>query len=94
MPQYFYCTLQVVRFVNPIPYHLNVDQSTGQICIGILKADNWNPATSCMENVLHGVAVALTNPQQNSFVDDEVYRTYVHQKSVYEEKARCSVKRK
>ena len=69
-----------------------MDQSTGQICIGILKADSWNPATSSMENVLHAVAVALTKPQQNSIVDDEMYGIYVNQRHIYEEKARSSVK--
>ena len=82
----------MVRFLKPIPYHLNVGQSDGQVCIGLLKSDQWNPAVSCIESLLTTIFAALARPQPDSFVDDDVNTTYMHKRSVYEEKARLSVK--
>ena len=84
----------MVKFLKPIPYHLNVGQSDGQVCIGLLKSDQWNPTASncCIESVLTTIFAALARPQPDSIVDDDVNSTYMHNRSVYEERARRSVK--
>ena len=82
----------MIKFQNPIPYHLNVGQSDGIVCIGLLKPDQWDPAASCMENVLASILAALAKPQADSFVDDDVNNTYIHNNSLYQERAKRSVK--
>ncbi|XP_065906261.1 ubiquitin-conjugating enzyme E2-17 kDa-like isoform X2 [Dysidea avara] len=84
---------KIVKFVHPIPYHLNVSQSDGQVCIGLLKPDQWDPSTSCIESILNAIAVTLAQPQLDSYVDDDVNSIYLHNRRLYEEKARCSVKK-
>ena len=76
MCTYTFIIIQIIRFLSPIPYHLNVSQSNGQVCIGLLKADQWNPTTSCIEKVLNGIVVTLAQPQLDSYVDDEVNTEY------------------
>ena len=78
--------------MNIIPYHLNVGQSNGQICLGLLKPDKWN-SESRIRTLLHAISVALVEPQEDSYVDDEVYYAYCHNKRLYEEKARKSVRK-
>lgn len=75
-----------------IPYHLNVGQSTGQICLGLLKPDQWN-SESRIRTLLHAISVALVEPQEDSYVDDEVYNTYSQNKGLYEERARKSARK-
>ena len=67
-------------------------QLTGHICLGLLKPDQWN-FESRIRTLLHAISVALVNPQEDSYVDDEVYHTYFQNKRLYEEKARKSVKK-
>ena len=81
----------MVNFTHPIPYHLNVGQGNGQVCIGLLKADQWK-AENKIITVLHAISVALSDPEVNSFVDDDVNYNYHHNKTLYEQKARKSVK--
>ena len=82
-----------MQFVNPIPYHLNVGQSNGQVCLGILKANQWDPSESCIKILLHAISVSLSEPQVDSYVDDDVNTTYHHKRSLYEERARRSVQK-
>ena len=84
---------QIVKFLSPIPYHLNVSQLDGQVCIGLLKADHWNPTTECIEKVLNSIVVTLAQPQLDTYVDDEVNNTYLHNRRAYEDKARRSVRK-
>lgn len=69
-----------------------MSQSTGQICLGLLKPDQWN-SESRIRTLLHAVSVALVEPQEDSYVDDEVYHAYSQNRRVYEEKARKSVRK-
>ena len=82
-----------MEFVSPIPYHLNVGQSNGQVCLGLLKANQWDPSESCIKILLHAVSVALSEPQVDSYVDDNVSSTYHNNRKLYEERARRSVKK-
>jgi len=79
----------MIKFQKPIPYHLNVGQSDRLVCIGLLKLDQWNPASSCMENALASILAALAQPQADSFVDDDVNNNYIH---LYQQRAKRSVK--
>ena len=67
-------------------------QSTGQICLGLLKPDQWN-TESRIRTLLVAISVALVQPQEDSYVDDEVYHTYKQNKRLYEERARKSAKK-
>ena len=84
---------QMVQFVDPVPYHLNVGQSNGQVCIGMLKPNQWDPSESCIKILLHAISVMLTDPQLDSHVDDEVNYTYHNNRSLYDERARKSVRK-
>jgi len=64
-----------------------VSQSDGQVCIGLLKPDQWDPSTSCIESILNAIAVTLAQPQLDSYVDDDVNNTYLHNRKLYEENA-------
>ena len=81
-----------MKFVNPIPYHLNVSQLNGQICLGLLKADAWEP-TSSIKTLLHAVSVSLTRPEPDTFVDDDVNYNYHNNRRLYNEKAQTSVRK-
>ena len=70
-----------------------MSQSDGQVCIGLLKADQWDPTTSCIEKLLNGIVVTLALPQLDTYVDDEVNNTYLHNRREYEDKARRSVRK-
>ena len=70
-----------------------MSQSDGQVCIGLLKPDQWNPTNSCIEKVLNGIVVTLAQPQIDTYVDDEVNNTYLHNRRAYEDKAKRSVKK-
>ena len=80
----------MVKFINIIPYHLNVGQSTGQVCLGLLN--KWD-ADSRIRTLLHAISGALVEPQLDSYVDDEVHYNFTHNKRLYEEKARKSVRK-
>ena len=82
----------MVKFVNIIPYHLNVGRLTGQICLGLLKADKWS-SESRIRTLLHAISCALVNPQLDSYVDDDVNYAYHHNRKLYEENARKSVRK-
>ena len=81
-----------MKFINPIPYHLNVSQLTGQICLGLLKADVWEP-TSSIKTLLHAISVSLTRPESDTFVDDDVNYNYHNNRGLYNEKAKKSIKK-
>lgn len=52
------------KISNFIP-HCNVDIKTGEICLDILKHENWSPAWS-IETAIVAVLVLLDNPEPNS----------------------------
>ena len=82
----------MVKFTNIIPYHLNVGRQNGQICLGLLRADQWN-SESRIRTLLHAISCALVEPQLDSYVDDDVNHTFHHNKRLYEENARKSVQK-
>jgi len=63
------------------------------VCIRLLKPDQWDPSTSCIENILNAIAVTLAQPQLDSYVDEDVNSTYLHNRNLYEENAKHSVKK-
>jgi len=86
-----HCALQTIQFLEPIPYHLNVSQTDGQVCIGATNPARWEPINSDIKQILVAIKVVLAEPQEDSYVDDNVYNLYNKDRALYEKKAKESV---
>lgn len=53
-----------IKFANPIP-HSNIDLKTGDICLDILKSENWSPAWT-LQTALLAVLVLLDHQEPDS----------------------------
>ena len=73
-------------------YHVNIDQSSGQVCLGFVSPDNWNP-TNGIEDVLRAVFSLLITPQVDTAQDQQILGTFQESKHVYERKATHSAQR-
>ncbi|XP_021373073.1 ubiquitin-conjugating enzyme E2 4-like [Mizuhopecten yessoensis] len=76
-----------------IPYHLNVHQKFGQVCLGFLTEDNWSPAATSMEQIVNALFSLLARPEPQNSMDHELLNQYTHYLTNYEQKARESAKR-
>ena len=65
-----------VHFVAPFPYHLNVSQSSGQVCLGLLGVDKWEPSYMGMEHILQALVAILIRPEPSSAMDHELLNNY------------------
>ena len=65
-----------MHFVSPIPYHLNVSQRTGQVCLGVLGVDKWEPAYMSIEHILQALVAILIRPEVSSAIDHELLNNY------------------
>ncbi|XP_070557712.1 ubiquitin-conjugating enzyme E2 D4-like [Ptychodera flava] len=77
-----------VHFVTPI-YHLNVSQSTGQVCLAFLAADKW-VATGTIEQLLNALYSLLIRPEEENAFDHEVLNKYHHYDWEYKQLAQQS----
>lgn len=82
-----------VFFLEPFPYHLNVSQNTGQVCLGLLGAgeNNWEPFFT-MEHVLKGITAILITPDVTSAMDHTTLNNYHHFRGTYDRSAEESAK--
>ena len=77
--------------MEPIPYHLNVSQTDGQVCLGATNPASWEPVNSDIKSVLVAIKAALADPQQDSYVDDDVYSLFNKDNNLYLKRAKESV---
>ncbi len=84
--------LPKVHFVAPYPYHLNVSQSTGQVCLGLLGGDKWEPSLS-IEHVLQSLVAILIRPETSNAMDHDTLNNYCNFRGTYDVTAKLSARR-
>jgi ubiquitin-protein ligase len=80
-----------IRFLTPV-YHVNIDQSSGQVCLGFVSADKWNPTTG-IEDVLRAVFSLLITPQVETAQNQQILGLFKDSKRIYERRARDSARK-
>ncbi|RDA94045.1 hypothetical protein CP533_5308 [Ophiocordyceps camponoti-saundersi (nom. inval.)] len=81
-----------IRFVTPI-YHPNVtNDSLGNVCLAVLKPDQWKPATRLV-SVLQAVASLLLEPQPDDPLEESIADEFRNDRSAWLGKVRAHVKR-
>lgn len=82
----------VVNFATRI-YHPNVtNDSLGNICLSILKSENWKPA-SRIKGVLEAVRGLLIEPQPDDPLEARIADEYKNERGVFEKNAKQYVDR-
>lgn len=77
-----------VRFSTRV-YHPNVtNDSLGSICLGILKAENWKPASK-MLGVLEAVRALLAEPQPDDPLENHIADEYKRDRAQFDKNARA-----
>lgn len=85
-------SLPQVHFLEPYPYHLNVSQKSGQVCLGLLSQEKWEPSLS-LEHVLQGLIAILIRPEVSGAMEHETLNNYHNYLAVYNERATKSARR-
>jgi ubiquitin-conjugating enzyme E2 D/E len=81
-----------VRFATRI-YHPNVtNDSLGNICLGILKPENWKPSTK-VAAVLEAVRQLLAEPAPDDPLEDRIAEEFKNDRATFEKKAKEQVER-
>ncbi|KYK54438.1 hypothetical protein DCS_06396 [Drechmeria coniospora] len=81
-----------LRFLTRI-YHPNVtDDSLGNICLAILKSDQWKPSTK-IAAVLDAVRNLLVEPQPDDPLEERIADEYRTDKVAWEKKAQQHVQK-
>lgn len=83
-----------VHFLEPFPYHINVSQNTGQVCLGLLGAgeNKWDP-TFTVEHILHAIIAILIRPEVTTAMDHATLNNYTHFRWNYDKFAKQSAKK-
>ena len=83
-----------VHFLEPIPYHLNISQKTGQVCLGLLGAgeNKWEP-TFTMEHILNAIVAILIRPDVTTAMDHATLNNFHHFKWDYDKSAKQSAQK-
>lgn len=77
----------MVTFATRI-YHPNVTNDTlGNICLSILKSENWKPA-SRIKGVLEAVRNLLIEPQPDDPLEARIADEYKNERGIFEENAK------
>lgn len=80
----------VVKFVTRL-YHPNVtNDSLGNVCLGILKAENWKPSTK-ISSVLEAIRNLLIEPQPDDPLEERIADEYRNDRATWEQKAKAQV---
>jgi ubiquitin-conjugating enzyme E2 D/E len=81
-----------VRFITRV-YHPNVtNDSLGNICLGILKPENWKPSTK-IAAVLDAVRNLLIEPQPDDPLEERIADEYRNDRAGWEKNVRVHVER-
>ncbi|CAB4036406.1 Hypothetical predicted protein [Paramuricea clavata] len=91
LPEEYPLSPPTIRFLTPV-YHVNIDQSSGQVCLGFVSADKWNP-TNGIEDVLRAVFSLLITPQVETAQDQQILGIFQDSKRIYERRARDSARK-
>lgn len=80
-----------VHFLEPFPYHLNVSQKTGQVCLGLLTAqeNKWDPSYT-VEHIINAIIAILIRPEVSTAMDHSTLNNYHHFPWVYKDEAKKS----
>lgn len=82
----------LVQFVTRI-YHPNVtNDSDGNICIAVLKPEQWKPATK-LASVLQAVRQLLVEPNPDDPLESGIADEYQNRRESFDKNARDYVKR-
>ncbi|KAH8168780.1 ubiquitin-conjugating enzyme domain-containing protein [Sarocladium implicatum] len=82
----------VVRFTTRI-YHPNVtNDSLGNICLGILKPENWKPSTK-IAAVLEAVRQLLSEPAPDDPLEERIADEYRNDRPAFEKTAKMQVEK-
>ncbi|KAL7929673.1 ubiquitin-conjugating enzyme/RWD-like protein [Trichoderma chlorosporum] len=80
----------VVKFVTRV-YHPNItNDSLGNVCLAILKAENWKPSTKIV-SVLDALRNLLIEPQPDDPLEERIADEYRNDRASWEAKARAAV---
>ncbi|EQK97428.1 hypothetical protein G6O67_006287 [Ophiocordyceps sinensis] len=81
-----------VRFLTRI-YHPNVtNDSLGNVCLAILKPDQWKPSTKIVA-VLEALAALLQDPQPDDPLEDRIADEFRKDPAAWEKNVRYHVER-
>lgn len=80
--------------MEPYPYHLNVSQKTGQVCLGLLGAgeNKWDPSFT-IEHILNAIIAILIRPEVTTAMDHSTLNKYHHFPWEYNAMAKESAKK-
>lgn len=78
-----------MQFIPPFPYHLNVSQTSGNVCLGLLSTDKWD-TTFTMEHVLQAIVAILIRPEQSNSMDHATLNNYCQANYIYSSLAKRS----
>ncbi|KAK5996730.1 E2 ubiquitin-conjugating enzyme 14 [Cladobotryum mycophilum] len=82
----------VLKFVTRL-YHPNVtNDSLGNICLGLLKSENWKPSTK-IASVLEAVRNLLVEPQPDDPLEDRIAEEYRNDRPAWEKKVKTYVEK-
>eukprot|EP01134_Creolimax_fragrantissima_P007266 CFRG7266T1 len=73
-----------IQFLTKI-YHPNIDEE-GSVCLGILKSDNWKPATQVAQ-VLSAIGNLIDEPNPSDPINNEAAKLYVEDTGAFKKKA-------
>ena len=79
-----------VKMITKV-YHANINYKTGNICVNILKKDNWT-STNSIQSVLLSLQGLLTKPNPDSPLVGEINKVYLEDIDKYNETVREWVK--
>lgn len=81
-----------MKFVTRL-YHPNVtNDSLGNVCLGVLKPENWKPSTK-IAAVLEALMNLMIEPQPDDPLEERIADEYRNDRPAWEAKAREMVNR-